>query len=330
MQVVPKKRFGQNFLKNIPYELLPDLSLNILQQDTLNIFYCVEIGPGTGKVSEKILERVKSFVENAQNNGFKIYTVFKMIEIDKDLVSFLQQRFSLGFPSTKVEIINSDVLQVSLSKMITKELEVIRDNLQPLNLLLWIGGSLPYNVSKQIIKWSIKQSADILEIFPTNRQDYVTSKLISEGNDTSQKPRIHLTLLPYNFLIQKEVAQNYVSVPPNADFLGTYIRLFTKEDPKILKIVPKGSFYPVPKVDGAILQIVLDSKELVEFEKRENLAKFIKQFYIYKRKTLQKIIKKHLKDKKLLKTIPETLLQKRPQEVGVREWENIYQRASFP
>lgn len=63
---------------------------------------------------------------------------------------------------------------------------------------VYIFGSLPYNVSKKIVN-ACKQIS--LELFPTT------------------------TLLPSRFVIQKEVADDYISLPPNAAFIGTDLSL---------------------------------------------------------------------------------------------------------
>ncbi len=54
-------------------------------------------------------------------------------------------------------------------------------------------------------------------------------------------------------IVQKEVAQRICSKPPKMNLLAISVQFYSK--PKILSYVSKNSFWPSPKVDGAILKI---------------------------------------------------------------------------
>jgi len=54
-------------------------------------------------------------------------------------------------------------------------------------------------------------------------------------------------------IVQKEVAQRICSKPPKMNLLAVSVQFYSK--PKILSYVSKNSFWPSPKVDGAILKI---------------------------------------------------------------------------
>ena len=111
MYEILKKKYGQNFLidQNIIKKicsLIPNRHLKI-----------IEIGPGDGRLTEKIL--------NLKPQEFKI------IEIDKDLIPFLETKFN---KNQNILIINEDILKYQL----TDRVDLIVSN-------------LPYNISSQIL-----------------------------------------------------------------------------------------------------------------------------------------------------------------------------------
>ncbi len=94
---------------------------------------------------------------------------------------------------------------------------------------------------------------DISKILPkkykvvANIPYYITAPIIRKFLEAESKPET-ITLL-----IQKEVAQRICSLPPKMNLLALSVQIYGK--PKIIDIVKRGNFWPVPKVDSAILQI---------------------------------------------------------------------------
>ena len=112
----PKKSLGQNFLtdKNVA-DIIVNIG-DIKKNDTV-----LEVGPGTGNLTEKILSK----------NPRKIFA----IEKDKSLVKKLHERFR-----EKIILINDDILKIDEKKYSKDPMIVF--------------GNLPYNISTQIlIKW---------------------------------------------------------------------------------------------------------------------------------------------------------------------------------
>ena len=110
-----KKSLGQNFLidKNII-----DKIVNILELKNKNI---LEIGPGTGNLTEGILKK-----------GPKKVLV---VEKDDNLVKLLGEKFK-----DKIEVINKDILEIDENSLSDQTLTVF--------------GNLPYNISTEILcKW---------------------------------------------------------------------------------------------------------------------------------------------------------------------------------
>ena len=113
MKIIPKKSLGQNFLidKNIIEKICN--AGNLSQSDTV-----LEIGPGTGNLTEFILKKKPK--------------KFYVIEKDERLIKNLSERFD-----NKLIIINEDILNYDL-KLLS-------------NTNLIIFGNLPYNISSQIL-----------------------------------------------------------------------------------------------------------------------------------------------------------------------------------
>ena len=112
----PKKSLGQNFLtdKNI-------INIIVDQGNISNKDIILEVGPGTGSLTEKILSK----------NPKKIFA----IEKDKYLSKDLNNKFK-----EKVIVINDDILKFDEKKLSKHPMIVF--------------GNLPYNISTQIfIKW---------------------------------------------------------------------------------------------------------------------------------------------------------------------------------
>ena len=86
-EVTPKKSLGQNFLKNqITINLIGDI-LDIKEHDKV-----IEIGPGTGAITDNILSKTKNYIG---------------IEKDKKLSEKLLKKYK-----SEVKILNQDVLDL--------------------------------------------------------------------------------------------------------------------------------------------------------------------------------------------------------------------------
>jgi 16S rRNA (adenine1518-N6/adenine1519-N6)-dimethyltransferase len=76
---------------------------------------------------------------------------------------------------------------------------------------------------------------------------YLTAYLIRSFLEAKNQPKEML------LVIQKEVAQRICVNPPDMNLLSVSVQFYAK--PKIINYIPKESFWPTPKVDGAIIKI---------------------------------------------------------------------------
>ena len=146
MKILPKRSLGQNFLidENI-LNIITELG-NINNEDLI-----LEVGPGTGNLTQKILEKKPK--------------KFTVIEKDKKLVDFLKKKFN-----KKIDIINEDMLKFSYEKNLNKRIIVF--------------GNLPYNISTQILsKWiKIKKLENFYKKFILMFQKEVADRIVADVN----------------------------------------------------------------------------------------------------------------------------------------------------
>jgi 16S rRNA (adenine1518-N6/adenine1519-N6)-dimethyltransferase len=109
----PKKRFGQNFLQdeNILNKIVKEI--NPLPDDLI-----IEIGPGYGALTQKLLSATENLIA---------------IEIDNQLAKNIKEKFP------HLNLINEDFLEIDLSKLDSngKRMRIV--------------GNIPYNITSPII-----------------------------------------------------------------------------------------------------------------------------------------------------------------------------------
>ena len=190
---IPKKSLGQNFLidKNI-IDIIVNKG-NINQNDTI-----LEIGPGTGNLTEKILFQ----------KPLKLYA----IEKDKFLAKKLREKFN-----KKINLINDDVLSID-------------EKIFSCNSIV-VFGNLPYNISTQIlIKWiRLNNLNKIFKKFILMFQKEVAERIIANTNNkkygrlsilTSWKMNVKklLEVSPSSFYPMPKVKSTVLLLEPKNDF----------------------------------------------------------------------------------------------------------------
>lgn len=143
------KSLGQNFLINDEViEKIVDVA-NVQKEDLI-----IEIGPGLGTLTAKLLERAKKVIA---------------IELDNRMISILNDRFSLY---NNFEIINEDVLKVDLNEVIKRE------NIKNVKIV----ANLPYYITTPIIMKLLEDKLNI-ESITVMIQKEVAKRLTAEPGD---------------------------------------------------------------------------------------------------------------------------------------------------
>ena len=87
-------------------------------------------------------------------------------------------------------------------------------------------------------------------------------------------------------MVQKEVAERIAAKPGKKDYGAISVLCQYYTNPRLVTIVPKGSFYPAPKVDSAVLCMEVQDKPNVEVSDEKLFFKVVKAAFAQRRKTL--------------------------------------------
>ena len=205
-----KKSLGQNFLID---QNIIDKITNTVRIRNKNI---LEIGPGTGNLTSKIL--------------LKNPNKFLVIEKDKELASLLDKKFG-----KKIKIINKDVLEIN-ENFLEKD-------------TLTVFGNLPYNISTEIlIKWILNINNQkiwfdyLVLMFQKEVADRITSKF-----DTKNYGRLSI-LANWKLDIKKicDIKSSCFSPKPKVDssllVFKPKRKFFKINDPKNLELITRTFF----------------------------------------------------------------------------------------
>lgn len=218
------KRLGQNFL------ISDEVVQGIISSAELNKQDCViEIGPGLGILTKQLCEKSGKVI---------------CIELDKKMIEVLQKRFS---HITNIELINQNILEVDLEKVIKNEKE--KNNIKNIKVV----ANLPYYITTPIIMKLLESNLDI---------DTIT------------------------VMIQKEVAERLIAEPSQKQAGAiTYTTYYYCTSEKIME-VPKESFIPAPEVTSEVIKLKIRESSPVKVSDKKVMFELIKTGFMQRRKTL--------------------------------------------
>ena len=240
MNKFSKRSLGQNFLIDKKIINLIVKAGDINKDDKV-----LEVGPGTGALTEQILE------QNPKD--------FTVIEKDLRLVKILKEKFG-----DQVKIINDDMLKFSYKKYYSQ------------NLIIF--GNLPYNISTQVLaKWiKIKDLDKFCKRFILMFQKEVADRILAETNTknfgrlsiiSNWKLKISkvLDIEPNSFDPKPKVKSSLLLLKPKEKF-------YNLEDPKNLehitniffnqrrKMIKKPIKFLFKNYDHVVRELCLDLK----------------------------------------------------------------------
>jgi 16S rRNA (adenine1518-N6/adenine1519-N6)-dimethyltransferase len=191
-----RKRFGQNFLHDhhIISNILGSLYYNKEQ-------HWVEIGPGQGALTEPLLK-----------DGVRL----DVVELDRDLVTFLQEKFS---QYENLSIHSSDALQFDFA--------ALAENQEKLHIL----GNLPYNISTPLMFHLLANTPSIADMTFMLQKEVVDR--ICAGPGSKKYGRLSVMMQYYC------ETEHLFDVPPESfnprpKVMSSIVRLVPHEHPPVL------------------------------------------------------------------------------------------------
>lgn len=133
--ITANKNLGQNFLINDDIIEQTINAANVSDEDLI-----IEIGPGLGTLTAKLLEKAKKVIA---------------IELDKKMVTILRERF---YMYKNFELINEDILKINLKELIKKEKH--ENKIKEVKVV----ANLPYYITTPIIMKLLEEKLDINSI----------------------------------------------------------------------------------------------------------------------------------------------------------------------
>lgn len=108
---------------------------------------------------------------------------------------------------------------------------------------------------------------------------YITSAVIRHLLEAKVPPR-SLVLT-----VQREVAERICAKPGDMSLLALSVQVYGS--PRIMLRIPAGAFYPMPKVDSAVVRVELYAQPVIKSERLDLFFQLTKAGFSQKRKTLR-------------------------------------------
>jgi 16S rRNA (adenine1518-N6/adenine1519-N6)-dimethyltransferase len=282
-----KKHLGQNFLKSALALRKITEAGEITSEDVV-----LEIGPGKGILTEKLLGKVHS-VQKRAGQGIVI-----AVEKDRELFEMLSEKFVKEIQMRTLVLVCEDILKFDIQNFTGKKFSQV------------LGSPLgdPRGAQPNHSKTSHLLRYKIVANIPYNITGAILKKFLTAKN---QPERMIL-------MLQHEVAKRILATDGKESILSISVKAYG--EPKMVMKVPARYFSPAPKVDSAIISIKNISRSIFE-ENNLNEDKFwqiVKAGFAHKRKKLSGNLK-NICSKESLAPFGD----KRAENLTLEDWINL-------
>ncbi|HLJ32787.1 MAG TPA: 16S rRNA (adenine(1518)-N(6)/adenine(1519)-N(6))-dimethyltransferase RsmA [Ktedonobacteraceae bacterium] len=128
-------------------------------------------------------------------------------------------------------------------------------------------------------------------------------------------------------MVQQEVAQRIIAAPGDMSLLAVSVQFYGQ--PRIIAQVPASAFYPVPKVDSAILRIDVNPQTALTQEERDRFFRVVQAGFSEKRKQLHNALSRgmHRKDEDVRAWLATANIDpgRRAETLSIVEWLRVWQ-----
>ncbi|KPJ71236.1 hypothetical protein AMJ50_02835 [Parcubacteria bacterium DG_74_3] len=214
--------------------------------------------------------------------------------IDKKIVKKIVSAANLGSKDTVLEIgPGIGTLTHDLAKKAKKVIAIEKDSKMCEIFKKNLGDLKNVKIIKEDI---LKISPKSYILYPksykvvANLPFYLTAPVIRKFLESKNQPEKMI------LVVQKEVGQRICAKPPKMSILAVSVQFYAET--KIISFVPKVSFWPQPKVDGAIIKIDTRNKEQETRVNKDLFFRIVKAGFVHPRKQLINNLSKALKKNK--------------------------------
>jgi 16S rRNA (adenine1518-N6/adenine1519-N6)-dimethyltransferase len=92
-------------------------------------------------------------------------------------------------------------------------------------------------------------------------------------------------------MVQREVAERLVAAPGSAAYGAPSVKVAYYAEAKIVGMVPRAVFVPVPKVDSALVELVRRDAPPVDVPSRERLFQLVRAGFAHRRQMLRRTLR---------------------------------------
>lgn len=207
------------------------------------------------------------------------------VELDTRLAELLRETLA---PCRNISIINRDVLEIEPRDLLQEERTKFPSSLAASDKYKLVA-NLPY---------------------------YITAPIIRHFCEARLKPEIMV------IMVQKEVARNIVAQPGELSILAISVQFYGK--PQIVSYVPASNFYPVPRVDSAILKITLYPRPPFEVTGEKSFFEIVRAGFCAARKQIANSLAQglHVPKAEILSLLEKAGVSpdKRAETLSLEEW----------
>jgi 16S rRNA (adenine1518-N6/adenine1519-N6)-dimethyltransferase len=240
--VAPNRRLGQHFLVDLNLMRLLVDSAQVGPDDVV-----LEIGPGTGSLTEALAERAGQVVA---------------VELDQTLAQIATSRTS---GAANVQVLNTDALSSkgSIAPAVMQAVAAARARLLEIEPMpageaagprVRLVSNLPYDVASPVMINLVKGPLSVEAMCVT---------------------------------VQKEVAQRMMASPGSRDYGTLSIFLQATGEVEMLRTLPPSAFWPPPQVDSAVVRYTRDEHKCTQIPNMEVFGAVIGLFIGHRRKMLR-------------------------------------------
>jgi 16S rRNA (adenine1518-N6/adenine1519-N6)-dimethyltransferase len=150
---------------------------------------------------------------------------------------------------------------------------------------------------------------------------YIASAVLRHLLTAKVKPQLIVVT------VQREVAQRMIASPGQMSLLSVSVQFYGR--PRIVARIPAGAFYPVPKVNSAVVRIDLDESPTVAVADMDRFFEVVRAGFGQKRKQLRNALAQGLSLP--ASTVVEALRRadvdekRRAQTLSLEEWTRVTQ-----